>query len=92
VAERIEADAQGWSEEVICIIEPPPAVYDHYARNWHVIVGNPTARCDKLSCACTMRTSKGCITWITPQYMHSAALLRHERAHCNGWRHRGDTP
>jgi hypothetical protein len=69
-------------------VMPPPVRYDHAtAKPWHIVSMPEPAlddRCHQKVLACTYRLN-GCTTYIRPQLRHYELLLRHERAHCNGW-------
>lgn len=75
------------------MILDPPAIHDHpYAgqviehrlsvRGIEIVCGR-----GKLACSWPSLSGSGpCYVWLPVKA--SAALWRHERAHCNGWEHR----
>jgi hypothetical protein len=82
-------------------VEPPPAKYDH-APSAPIVVRYETGAVFKVFCRAMFMTIPGRVAACAPPHAmprkclividrefrkDRAALIRHERAHCNGWRH-----
>jgi hypothetical protein len=82
-------------------VEPPSARYDH-APSAPVVVRYETGAVFKVFCRAMFLTIPGRVVACAPPHAMPAkclividkafrrdrrALIRHERAHCNGWRH-----
>ena len=84
------------------MILDPPAIYDHEPAGPYVVIERSSEEVEKLcktlgakhsAMACTWKTDTGC-TIVAPRIgiggvgiLTHIAIMRHEKAHCNGWVH-----
>lgn len=95
--------AESWIPQVQAapFVEPPPARYDHEPTKYYHVTHVPQNRINKL-CGAELAAARikypqasvvGCsahgFIWIVNglSEKHEAEVLRHEKAHVNGWRH-----
>lgn len=80
-------------------VQPPPARYDHAPRQRVQVLEGTKAEIQRVCrlaskyhggrdiLACTIPGKTVCIMVWPKGKPRSGALWRHERAHCNGWKH-----